>query len=100
MLHRKELVEPSKRLLTSKGYTIVEGEKSKFTEFFAEKDGKKYSVSMVRSRNNTKIDAVDVMTRWVSANMHKNPVILCSENPINEDIKVQFPELTFFSINE
>lgn len=100
MLHRKELVEPSKRLLTSKGYTIVEDEKSKFTEFFAEKDGQKYSVAMVRSRNNTKIDAVDVMARWVSANMHKLPVILCSENPINEDIKVQFPELTFFSINE
>lgn len=100
MLHRKELVEPSKRFLASKGYTIVEGEKSPYAEFFAEKDGQKYSVAMVRSRNNTKIDDVDILARWASANVHKTPVIICSENPIDEDIKVRFPELTFFSINE
>lgn len=100
MLHRKELVEPSKRFLASKGYTIVEGEKSPYAEFFAEKDGEKYSVLMVRAKNNKNITNNDVLLRCVSGTILKLPMILCSEVPVNPEITNDYPTVTFYCINE
>lgn len=99
MLDKKELLAASKEVLSKKGYTIVDGERLEWADYFVEKDGTQYSVSIVYKKDNNVKDK-DARLKWISHLMYKNKSIIVTEDPIEDAIREHYPDIQFSSINE
>lgn len=98
---KKEILEASKPVLAKLGYTILADKKTDFVDYFAEKDGTKFSVVAIRPENADKgVTEFDVKKGVVSALMDKFTPLFVTENPVSEEIKSNFQFAVFESINK
>lgn len=99
MLDKKELLAASKEILSKKGYTIVDGKRLEWADYFVEKDGTQYSVSIIYKKDNNVKDK-DARLKLLSQLMYDYKHIIVTEDPIADAIREHYDFVVeFFSIN-
>lgn len=96
-MNKAEFKEESKKLLERNRYSIIETEKLKWADMIVEKDEQKYSVSLLNTKQSS-IKEIDIMVKWVKADMYKHPLIIISESKIDNILSSKFPEIIFLSL--
>lgn len=98
---KKEILEASKPVLEKLGYTILADKKTDFVDYFAEKDGTKFSVVAIRPGNANKgVTEFDVKKGVLSALMDNFTPLFVTEEAVSNEIKGCFQFAVFVSLND